>query len=231
MQGIADRGNIEESALVQYIIDGIQDEEVNKSVLYNSRTLEELKRNLDVYDRMCQRTQEKKSFTPQGEVTKRRKEVDKPPHRLSSKKLVHCFNCGSIEHELKDCPFETKGPKCFRCNGFGHIASACIKSPMEDRPNESVRRVKALEDKTIPVTIANVKCLALIDTGSEANLIREDVYKKVGITSLEETTRAFSGLGGMVTRPLGKWCRSLLSMVSLMKRKCTWYPKGLCRMR
>lgn len=52
MQTIANQGNIEEDALIKYIIDGIPDEETNKQILYYSRDISQLKKNLEVYDRI-----------------------------------------------------------------------------------------------------------------------------------------------------------------------------------
>lgn len=35
----------------------------------------------------------------------------------------HCFNYGS-KHDIKGCINVDKGPKCFRCNDYEHIASS-----------------------------------------------------------------------------------------------------------
>ena len=52
MQEVASQGVLEEMALVQYVIDGIEDEETNKTILYSARCIRELKKNLEIYDRM-----------------------------------------------------------------------------------------------------------------------------------------------------------------------------------
>jgi len=35
---------------------------------------------------------------------------------------------GAPEHVARDCPDKEKGPKCFKCNAFGHIAAKCNAS-------------------------------------------------------------------------------------------------------
>jgi len=44
MQTIASQGDVEEEALVQYIIEGVPDEEYNKSILYGADTLTQLRK-------------------------------------------------------------------------------------------------------------------------------------------------------------------------------------------
>lgn len=49
MRGIAQKATIEEEALVEYIIDGIQDREQNKLILYGAKTITSLKEKLKMY--------------------------------------------------------------------------------------------------------------------------------------------------------------------------------------
>lgn len=50
MLEIASQAKVEISAVIQYIIDGITDDEVNKVILYDAKSITELKRKLDIYD-------------------------------------------------------------------------------------------------------------------------------------------------------------------------------------
>lgn len=137
MQEIASQGYIEEDALIQYIIDGMPDDEVSKTVLYNSRTTRELKKNFEIYDRMKERVQRKrtgKKSHAKADV----KDAKGTQSKSSSKQMNktdkrYCFHCGSAEHEVKSCPNADKGPKCFKCNQFGHIASKCSQ---EEKRNQ-----------------------------------------------------------------------------------------------
>lgn len=52
MLEIASAGKIADEAIVEYVSNGIIDEEANGTILYQSRTITELKENLDIYNRM-----------------------------------------------------------------------------------------------------------------------------------------------------------------------------------
>ena len=36
-----------------------------------------------------------------------------------------CFNCGEFGHIASMCPMEGQGPKCYKCGQFGHISRDC----------------------------------------------------------------------------------------------------------
>lgn len=46
---------MEISAVIQYIIDGIVDDEVNKTILYGAETISQLKAKLNTYEKMKSR--------------------------------------------------------------------------------------------------------------------------------------------------------------------------------
>ncbi|OWR51879.1 putative blastopia polyprotein [Danaus plexippus plexippus] len=48
MKELALRGNIEDEALMEYVIDGIRDSESNKIVLYGASNLKEFRKKLDI---------------------------------------------------------------------------------------------------------------------------------------------------------------------------------------
>ena len=50
MLGIASQMNMEEAAKIRYIINGIRDKEVNKTILYGAKSIKELKENLIIYE-------------------------------------------------------------------------------------------------------------------------------------------------------------------------------------
>lgn len=52
MREIAARGEIEEEPLFQYIIDGIDDQPSNKSILYGAKNVKEFKEKLKAYEKM-----------------------------------------------------------------------------------------------------------------------------------------------------------------------------------
>jgi len=188
MLEIAEQGYIEEDALIQYIVDGLPDEDSNKTSLYEACTISELKKKLEVYDRLKERIQKKKTPMKKDNPKAGTKDARKE-HKASSKSSdnKHCFNCGSSEHDVKNCTDADKGPKCFKCNCFGHIASKCnakTNSSLETTP-ATVSCVNSVDDKFIMVDIEGRKSRALLDTGSEVSLIRDDVYSSIGLSSAE----------------------------------------------
>lgn len=52
MREIATRGEIEKEALFQYVIDGIDDQSMNKGVLYGARNMREFKEKLKIYEKI-----------------------------------------------------------------------------------------------------------------------------------------------------------------------------------
>jgi len=98
MQTIASQGDVEEEALIQCIIEGMPDEEHNKSILYGTDTLTQLRKNMECYDRMKEKS-DKKSRKEQPKALKG-KNADKSEKKANQKewKETRCFSCGSIEH-------------------------------------------------------------------------------------------------------------------------------------
>lgn len=116
MLKIASQAKVELSAIIQYIIDGISDDEVNKIVLYGARNISELKRKFNIYGTM--KNKSKLNFKSDDKKKKTRAELDE----FEGKR---CFNCGGKNHVSAACPIKEKGIKCFKCEQYGHIASKC----------------------------------------------------------------------------------------------------------
>lgn len=205
MQEIADQGHIEENALIQYIIDGIPDDECSKTMLYNAKTLRELKKLFEVYDHMKEKMQRKKTSTRKDGTKENIKDAKNIRQRPSSKQIAkkHCFNCGSTEHDVKNCTEADKGPKCFKCNNYGHIASKCFQTRQLETSVTTVNCVNNVDDKFMSVNIAGLKCHALIDTESDVSLMRNDFYEKINKSKLSSTSRNFTGLRNAITKPSG----------------------------
>ncbi|KAG5882952.1 hypothetical protein JTB14_016750 [Gonioctena quinquepunctata] len=114
---IGSRANIETEVLIQYIIDGKQDDTSNKLVMYGAKTFGEFKEKVKLYELIkISRTQPGQERNKEGNHMKERtietkKDKNENRHRKTSMRL--CFNCGGKGHLSNECLDKAKGPKCF----------------------------------------------------------------------------------------------------------------------
>lgn len=99
--------------------------------------------------------------------------------------------CGSDSHKVNECPDKNKGPKCFSCNEFGHISSACSKK--DNVPKVNVIRRK--HNVYLDVVVNGVVLNALFDTGSDISAVREDIAFAKGI-EYDKIVQPIRGIGG-----------------------------------
>lgn len=113
-----------------------------------------------------------------------------------------CFNCGSPEHDVKNCTDVDKGPKYFKYNCFRHVASKCdVKTnPSLGMARIAVSCINSVDDKFITIDIDGQKFLALLDTENDVSFMRDDLHKNIGELKLNRTMRAFTGLGNVTTK-------------------------------
>ncbi|UYV67076.1 hypothetical protein LAZ67_4003830 [Cordylochernes scorpioides] len=204
MRELGSQGNLEEAVIIQYVIDGIPDQEFNKSILYGSTSYSDFKIKLKNYEMI-------KSKSNTNSTTS--KVIPKPIDDKESK----CFNCGKRGHLSRECRFKDLGKKCFSCNSFGHIANQC---PTRSNANTLVKQVQTkphdekqnyLAETTQKgrmfkyIKINDHELQALIDTGSQLNLIRIDRYLAIGSPSFDADDRFISGIGNKRVKLLGKF--------------------------
>lgn len=88
---------IGKEALFQYIIDSIDDQSINKSVLYGARNTKKFKEKLKIYEK----------------IRAKNIGINKLSNSTTSKKTkpkeVRCFNCGEIDHKSTTCENKSKG--------------------------------------------------------------------------------------------------------------------------
>ncbi|GBM35356.1 Retrovirus-related Pol polyprotein from transposon 297 [Araneus ventricosus] len=122
-------------------------------------------------------------------------------NNFESRKSKFCFNCGDPNHISRFCVHKDKGFKCFRCGAFGHKASECDNAnPKPEIPTLDVKFKPRLDNK---VTIEDISVNSLIDTGSQATLLRKSVFDKLNMCKLYPLNLSLSGVGKCKVNPLG----------------------------
>ena len=111
MLEIAAEVSVETRAVIQYIIDGIQAEAVNKTVLDGATTIKELKDKFIQYETM---KNESRSRTKAAKHQEDQKNSTKQKEETATKNR-RCCNCGSKNHVSKEYPLKDKGMICFNC--------------------------------------------------------------------------------------------------------------------
>lgn len=111
------QGDVPDDLLIDYIVCGIRDPVVNKSVLYGATSIPEFKVKLEVYGRMCER----RNAEAKSMATTRRTPVPGGPVTVPE---TRCYNCGDRGHQTPECPDSGKGPKRFACRTYGHKSFA-----------------------------------------------------------------------------------------------------------
>ncbi|GBM72285.1 Transposon Ty3-G Gag-Pol polyprotein [Araneus ventricosus] len=209
MKQLCTRGNVEDTALMQYVINGIPDSVIRKSILYGCQNLSEFKQKLRVYEKMRFDYDKVKPNKPKfGNETKDRIKAPKIENKDKFKdtKLnnIRCFNCGALGHKSSVCENKIKGIKCFKCNKFGdHLAKDCTIK--KEHSNVTVDKTTSCENLTTKIVrINDLNIVSLIDTGSQKTLIKKSIFDKIGkISELEQSNIKLSGLGNTTVKPLG----------------------------
>lgn len=213
MKEMASRGKIEPEALIQHVIDGISDDSSNKLVLYGTKTLEDFKERIKTYEAIRKKNVEKTKSDREKETSSKKKEAirKQATFKKTEEKVqdpaTRCYNCGARGHLSKDCKKKELGKKCFRCQKFGHTAAQC------DLAEESKTEKKQVNVNTIcapqankmfkEVSIKGKRLDALIDTGSQVTIMREDIYNDFKLGQLLDTNIWLTGFGKNEVRSLG----------------------------
>ncbi|KAK0072883.1 hypothetical protein PV326_014024 [Microctonus aethiopoides] len=182
---IPSHADIEIEAKIQYVPDGIIEDEINKAMLYGAKTIKYLRKRLLQYE-ILKKNANGKSNNKFIRDDKGKKQNDKL-NKQDMTKFKRCFNCGNKERLSIDCPDKAKGSKCFKCNEYGHIASKCTNN------GKSTQNVKVccdtlnVGDKRIYkiVEVLGKKMTGINDTRSDLNLIRASAYIQLGMPTIK----------------------------------------------
>ncbi|XP_070144623.1 uncharacterized protein [Drosophila kikkawai] len=202
LRQMAVAGNVEEAAVLQYIVNGLVDvKNEYKAILYSCKTYKSLREQYDIIMQLDDK--------PRNSWSKR----SASPFEQQKRKEF-CFKCGSAEHKIKDCPSPTK---CFKCNENGHIAKNCpVVEP-------SVRKVvDQSRFKLISVNGIEIDCL--IDTGSDVSLVTKNITEKTENIEIYKSASLLSGLGQKKTKPIGFFTADVVADQLLTQQKFLVVP-------
>lgn len=153
--------------------------------MYEATTISEFKKKLIAYDLIYAKySKNKEDFSKkQTDSSMQKKEIQ-----------TRCFNCGEF-HPTNDCPNKERGPKCFRCNRFGHKSTACSQTKPEERARMNIMR--AFHRPTTEIKLNDRKVLAHVDSQSDFTVVRENLLKDKRIpTKLRKCSEEVKGVGG-----------------------------------
>ncbi|XP_041787431.1 uncharacterized protein LOC121602736 [Anopheles merus] len=209
MQRIAKQIDLDEESVCEYIVDGIAESEAQRSALYEARTVRELKEKIAWQERAAQKqTRAVRSAWHERAGQKENKSLpvqDTIPVKNATK--ARCLNCGVMGHMVRNCPEQRSGPRCFQCNEFGHRANQCGQRNKQ-QPGTSanlINHVQAeLPTKMVQLGGKNIK--AVIDTGSEVSIVRQDTFQDLGCVQqrIEQSIQQLRGFGGIIQKPIGE---------------------------
>ncbi|XP_033363055.1 uncharacterized protein LOC117241190 [Bombus vosnesenskii] len=197
MLEIASHVDMEEEAKVEYIVDGIIDDENNKAILYGATSIKELRKRLVMYEE--QKSRRAKSIVKPAKTQKN----GKPSQSVDAMKKRRCFICGSEDHLRVKCPERGEGVRCSECSGFGHIAARCTARPKETCVVSRSEKGKYVKE----VAIDDCRFVALVDTGSDFTFIRADEYARLGSPPLGNCKLRFDGFGSAGNSTWGEFTR------------------------
>lgn len=204
---LGNRVPIDDDEVLEYVIDGIPDDTLrNQARIQRFLTTENL---LEAFEKVTLRNRggsgTSSSTKPDNRNKSRQQHAAKDDEtKKTSTRVMRCYNCGERDHVGTNCPTKKQGTKCFKCGERGHVASKCSSKLKENNENCAVFGVSGRKYyKDILLNDREVN--ALIDSGSNLSMIREDAYIALGSPHLQPTDLRFSGIGSDDIPSLGKF--------------------------
>ncbi|XP_055910752.1 uncharacterized protein LOC129945117 [Eupeodes corollae] len=233
MQEIASHNPIEEEDLIQFIIKGISDVEINKSILYNANNIEELKSALRKYEKFKNNSRERDNLTYKPSTTHNyrnkhrniplkknveREAVDAPVSNFYQKKEFTCFKCGTRGHIAKNC-LKDKPVLTLKANSiedYQQISNQQIHREAREIFNREKSRFQqrcSLETNNFEKQISyrfiesGFECSSvlttLLDSGSPISFIKEKYLPPSLILPLDKNSQSYFGVNNSPLQVLG----------------------------
>lgn len=193
---------LDEGSIIEYFVEGIPDTKMNKIVLYQAKSVSQLKEQIDVYEKV------------RGPLTQSSRNTTQPActtdYRQES--VRRCFKCGNETHLARDCP--TNQVKCYKCGQAGHKSFACTRNADNQQPRNGNKNFNTVTEQQFgmdiglifkDIKIQNFTFNALVDTGCELCLMRCDKWVQLGKIQLNPDKRNLLGIGGYKFTTMGSF--------------------------
>lgn len=187
MLSTAAQSDVDVAAIITYTINELPGSNELKAHLYEAGNLDEFERKLRAYEIQFAMTKGEKRHDYVKKDSKKEGKRERGPIWL-----IVC------SHLFPDCPSKNKGPKCFKCNKFGHKSSSCSEPNSVAKPPEKRINMikKCSRNKTVEVN--NVDVDGLADTASDYTVIREDQIETKNIScEKNDCSDSLKGVGGL----------------------------------
>ncbi|XP_043501575.1 uncharacterized protein LOC122523751 [Polistes fuscatus] len=136
---LANRIEIDDEEIIEFVIAGIPDQSLRDQARVHGHKRKESLLSAFEHISLQGRPQQAKM----DNSTTRRSNIDASVRRKInnvSDNRLRCKNCGAMGHFSEECPYKSRGTKCFECREFGHIAVNCPRNRIINKDSCNITR-------------------------------------------------------------------------------------------